>query len=164
MCVYIYIHIYIQWNLSHKKNKIIPFPATSINQRLSYWVKYIKLRKTNTIWYHLCVQSKTRVQMNFWWSRNKVTDIKSKLMIKRALGVRKIWINICTILYIKWISNKDLPYSTYNSTQYLLCNVTYGKINLKRVDKCICLMDSLCCKLRLAQHCKVTILQYFFKK
>ena len=51
-------------------------------------------------------------------------------------------INIYTLLYIKQMTNKDLLYSTRNSTQY---SDLYGKIILKRTDICIFATESLCC-------------------
>ena len=61
---------------------------------------------------------------------------------------------ICTLLYIEWITNKDLLYSTGNSTQYSV--VAYmGKESEKRMDicvcacvcvrVCVCVSGSLCC-------------------
>ena len=51
-----------------------------------------------------------------------VTDVENKLMVtggKRGRGINwEIEINIYTLLYIKWITNKDLLYSTGNFTQY----------------------------------------------
>ena len=42
------------------------------------------------------------------------------------------------------IDNRDLLYSTGNSTQYSVMAYT-GKESKKRVDICICITDSLCC-------------------
>ena len=49
----------------------------------------------------------------------------------------------CTLLYIKQISNKNLWYSTGNSTQYSV--MAYMGKESKKVDICICITDSLCC-------------------
>ena len=49
-------------------------------------------------------------------------------------------IDIYTVLYIKYITNKDL-YSTGNSTEYSV--MAYMGKESKRVD--ICITDSLCC-------------------
>ena len=35
----------------------------------------------------------------------------------RKVIVREFGINIGALLYLKWITNKDLPYSTWNSAQ-----------------------------------------------
>ena len=32
--------------------------------------------------------------------------------------VREFGMDMCTLLYLKWITNKDLPYSTGNCVQY----------------------------------------------
>ena len=31
--------------------------------------------------------------------------------------VREFWMDVHTLLYLKWITNKDLPYTTGNSAQ-----------------------------------------------
>ena len=62
------------------------------------------------------------MQMNLFTNRNTVTDIESKPMVtswERGGEINKeIGIDIYTLLYIKQIANKDLLYSTWNSTQY----------------------------------------------
>ena len=46
-----------------------------------------------------------------------------------------------TLLYLKWITNKDLPYSTWNSAQCFLDQKgVWG-----RMDTCICMAESLRC-------------------
>ena len=54
----------------------------------------------------------------------------------------KIRIDIYILLYIKQITNKDLLYSTGNPTQYPV--MAYMGKESKRVDICICIIDSLC--------------------
>ena len=55
-------------------------------------------------------------------NRNKPTGIENKLMAakrERGGGInQEFGININTLLHIKQITNKDLLYSTGNSTQY----------------------------------------------
>ena len=34
--------------------------------------------------------------------------------------VREFGMDMCTLLYLKWITNKDLLYSTWNSAQYYM--------------------------------------------
>ena len=50
----------------------------------------------------------------------------------------------CTLLYLKRITNKDLPYSTGNSAQCYVNNQS-GKRIWKRIDACVCITESLCC-------------------
>ena len=70
-------------------------------------------------------------------------------MITRGEGVGginwEIGIDIYTLLHIKQITNKNLLYSTGNSTQYSV--MTYmGKESKKEWIICICITDSLCCR------------------
>ena len=50
------------------------------------------------------------------------TDLKNELMVARGEEqeegiVREFENNMYTLLYLKWITNKDLLYSTWNSAQ-----------------------------------------------
>lgn len=55
----------------------------------------------------------------------------------------EIGISICTRLYIKQVTNKNLPRSTGYSTQRSL--PAYTK-RIFKADVCTCTTDSLCCK------------------
>ena len=66
-------------------------------------------------------------------NRNRVTDVENKLVVTEEVGRRRInWeigVDIDTLLYVKYITNKNLLYSLRNYSQYL-----YGLIwkqNLK---------------------------------
>ena len=48
------------------------------------------------------------------------------------------------LLYLKWITNKDLLYSTGNSAQ-MVCGSLDGKGVWGRMDTRICMAESLCC-------------------
>jgi len=54
-----------------------------------------------------------------------------------------LWMYMYTLLYFKWITNKDLLYSTRN------CLRLYGSLDGRgvwgRVDTCICMAESLSC-------------------
>ena len=80
---------------------------------------------------------------------------------KRKGGINwEIGTDICTLLYIKQITNKNLLYSTGNSTQYsVMAYMVKESKNERRVDICICITDSLCCIPKLTHHCKSTRLQ-----
>ena len=52
-----------------------------------------------------------------------LTDLENEFMVTRGEGevggiVREFGIDMSTLLYLKWITNKDLLYSTGNSAQY----------------------------------------------
>ena len=77
-------------------------------------------------------------------------------------------INIYTLLYIKWVNNKDLLYSTENYTQYLV--ITYnGKESEKEYINNIYIyththtyiyLNHFAVHLKLTKLCKLTILQF----
>ena len=51
------MHIYNGILLSHKKNEIMPYAATRIDVEI-VTLSEVRKRKTNTIWYHLYMESK----------------------------------------------------------------------------------------------------------
>ena len=62
------------------------------------------------------------IQMNLS-TKQKETDIESKLVVAKGEGVGRgtdweFGISRCKLLYIGWINNKVLLYSTGNSIQY----------------------------------------------
>ena len=55
-------------------------------------------------------------------SRKRLTDLENELMVASGEEweeeiVRELGINMYTLLYLKWITNKDLLNSTWNSAQ-----------------------------------------------
>ena len=67
-------------------------------------------------------------------NRNRVTDVENKLTVTNGERGKEInWeigIDIYTLWYIKQITNKNLLYSTWNSTQYSV--MTYmGEVSKK---------------------------------
>ena len=86
----------------------------------------------------------------FLQNRNRLPDLEIKSMVTKGetwgeVINQETGINVYTLLYIKQIVNKDLLYSTKNSTQNSV--ITYmGKESEK---ECVCIYiyvsDSLCC-------------------
>ena len=77
--------------------------------------------------------------------RDRETAIENRLVVaKGGSGGEKdweFWINRCKLLYIGWINNKVLLYSTENYIQYPVINH-----NGKKYEKeYICITKSLCC-------------------
>ena len=71
--------------------------------------------------------------------------IENKLVVARGEGVggRMQWeveVSRCKLLYIEWINNKVLPYSTENYIQYLTINHEYTKEYIY-----IYIIESICC-------------------
>ena len=78
--------------------------------------------------------------------RGEEWQVENKLWLPEGKGgqegYREIGVDTYMLLYTKYITNKDLLYSTGNSTQYSI--MTYMEIeSKKRMD--ICITDSLCC-------------------
>ena len=62
------------------------------------------------------------IQMNYLQNRKRHTDLENGFMVARGEGSRKgivrgFRIDMYTLLYLKWITNKALLYSTGNSAQ-----------------------------------------------
>ena len=57
------------------------------------------------------------------WNRNRLTDLEKEFMVARGNDGRRdssgIWVDMNTLLFLKWMTNKDLLYSTGT----LECNV-----------------------------------------
>ena len=65
-----------------------------------------------------------------------------------AVGiVREFEMDSYTWLYLKWITNKDLLYSTWNSAQCYMAAWMGGKLAVcgRGVDTCIRMAKPLCC-------------------
>ena len=55
-------------------------------------------------------------------NRKRLIDLENKFMVALQEGegegmVRELGMDMYTLLYLKWIFNKDLLYSTWNSAQ-----------------------------------------------
>ena len=57
---------------------------------------------------------------------------------------REFWVDMYTLLYLKWITNRFLPYSTGNSGQWYVAAWMGGEFE-GRTDTYICMAESLCC-------------------
>ena len=49
------------------------------------------------------------------------------------------------LLYLKWITNKDLLYSTWNSAQSYVAAWMGGEFGGEWTCVCVCMAESLCC-------------------
>ena len=66
--------------------------------------------------------------------------------------VRKFGMDMYTLLYLKWITNKDLLYSTWNSAQRYLEAWVGGEFGGERIHVYVWLSPSAV-HLKLSQHC-----------
>ena len=75
------------------------------------------------------------------------TNLENELMVARREGwgdriVREFGMNVYALLYLKWVANKDLLCSTWNSAQCYKAAWMRGVWG--RMDTCICMAESLC--------------------
>ena len=86
---------------------------------------------------------------NLYNIQNNYLPIKDKLKKKSRGGInREIGVDKYILLYIKWITNKDLLDNTWNSTHYSVMTCM-GKESKKRVDICIYKLIPLSAHLKL---------------
>ena len=76
--------------------------------------------------------------------RKRLTDLENKLIVAVWEGIVTDFGKVrCTLLYLKWITNKDLLYSTWNSAQ---CYVAAGwEESLEANGYMVSMIRFLCC-------------------
>ena len=62
--------------------------------------------------------------------------------------VREFGMDMYVLLYLKWIANKDLPYSTWNSAQCYVATRMGGSLGENRYR-----LSPFAVPLKLSQHC-----------
>ena len=138
------VHIYtMEYYSAIKKNEIMPFAATWMDLEIVI-LSEVSQRKTNIGWYHLYAESKKDwYKWTYLQNRNGLTDLENELMVTRWEGwgegiVREFGTDMYTLLYLKWITNRDLLYSTGNSAR---CHVAawMGVGVWGGMDTCICM-------------------------
>ena len=131
ICIYIYTHNGI---LAIEKNEILPFSTTWLD--LEY-IMLSKISQKEKDKYHtislICgIYLKEMIQMNLF-TKQKPTCRYQKQMhgyqtgnVGRRIN-QALQLNTHILLYIRKITNKDLLYSTGNSTQYSVITYLYEK-------------------------------------
>ena len=81
---------------------------------------------------------------------SRLTDIESRLVVAKMEGGGRgmeweVGVSRCKLLYIEWINNKVLLYSTENYIQYPMINHNGKEYFFKNKDVYICITESLCC-------------------
>ena len=119
------------------------FSATWMDLKIIILNEVCQKRKTNTVWYHLHVESKIQHKWTYLWNRNRLTE--SKLVVAKVGGQRgglgvwdqQIETSICRM-------NKQQEYSVQNRGLY---SVSCDKLQWERIWKIIyiCITESLCC-------------------
>ena len=76
--------------------------------------------------------------------------------------VRGFGMDMNTLPYLKWITNKDLSYSTWNSPQYYMASWMGGEFGGEGIHVHVWL-SPFAVHLKLSQHCSSAIHQYKIK-
>ena len=91
----------------------MPFAATWMDLEMIILSEVqVRKRKTNTICYHLYMESKVWNKWACLWSENRLTDIENRLVVAwgRWSGGVKDWefgAGRCKLLHIRWVNNKS---------------------------------------------------------
>ena len=109
-----------------KKNEIMSFAATWMQLEFSI-LSEVNQKEKDTMWYHLYVESKIWHKWTYLQNRNRLTDIEIRLVVAKGEGggTGMDWdfgVGRCKLLYLEWINNKVLLYSTGNYIQSLGIN------------------------------------------
>ena len=145
-------HTHTQCNiLNHKKNEIMPCEATWMDLEMIRLSDANQI-KTNTIWYHLYLESKNSAEELMYWVRQKVcsgfpvtsygktwtfcptqynretnSQTEKPVVTRREGrgGIHQEWgISRYKLSHLKQVSNQDLLHSTEDYIQYLA--ITYN--------------------------------------
>ena len=76
--------------------------------------------------------------MDYIQKRKRLANLENKLMVARREGlgqeiVREFGMDMYTLLYLKWITNKALLYSTWNSAQCYMAAWMGGAFGRERI-------------------------------
>ena len=99
---------------------------------------------------------KKMIQMNLQ-NRKRLTDLEKELMVARGERwregiVREYEMGMYTLLYLKWKTDKDLLYSTWNSAQFYVATWMAGEAGEEWMYVYVWL-SPFAVHLKLSQHC-----------
>ena len=89
------------------------------------------------------MESKIRYKSTYLGNKNRLTDLENRLVVAKWEGGRgrKEWefgISRCKLLYIEWINNKVLLYSTGYYVQYPLISHNGKEYEEEYIYVCVC--------------------------
>ena len=131
------LHIYTQWNITQplKKNELMPFTATWMDP------ENVILSEVSQTEKEKCHMTLSYVDSKKKWY--KWTSLKNRKRLYRLRKqsydcrgkriVRESEIDKHTLLYLKWITNKYLLYSTWSSAQCYVAAWMGGKFGRERI-------------------------------
>ena len=105
----------------------------------------VSQRKRNIVWHPLYVESKEEIiQMYLLTKQKEIHRLRKQTYSCWGEGiVRELEMVMCILLYLKWITIKDLLHNTRNSAQCYVSLDVWGF--WRRVDTCTGISESLGC-------------------
>ena len=149
-----------QYNPKDFSNAVLSW-SPRLSQSKESWKKLFKLRDGGT---SLVVPPDHQGNPKWMYPqhRNRLTDLENELTVARRgewgeAIVRKSGIEMYTLLYFKWITNKDLLYIPGNSAQCYVPAWMGGECEGEWIHAYAFM------HMKLSQHCSSAILQYKIK-
>ena len=140
------VHIYKGILLSHKKKIKNNAICSNMAGPGDYHTKWSKPEKDYVIWYHisdisLTCEPKIWHKRTFLQKKHTHRHREKTCGCQGSMGVGEGWtkfgISRCKLLYLEWINNKVLLYTTRNYTRYAVINY-----NHKEYEKeCTCMYN-----------------------
>jgi len=149
----------MQYYSAIRKNEIMPLAATWMDIE-SVTLNEVSQRRRNSVWHPLYAESKKKWCK--WTYKTKQTHrLRQWTYICRREGwgegfVREFGIDTYRVLYLKWVTDKVLLYSTGNSAQWYVAAWMGGEFGWEWIRVCMYIYIWLSCflvHLKLLQHC-----------
>ena len=149
------VNIYNEVLLMHLKDEVMPFAATWMDLEIVILSEESQ-RRRNIIWHPLYVESEKK------WYKWAYKPERTHRLREWTYGCqgkgcregifREFGINMYTLLYLKWITNKDLLYSTWDFAQCYLAAWLGGEVGGEWAHIYVWL-SSFAGYMKLSQHC-----------
>ena len=81
----------MEYDSGTESNEIMPFATTQMHLQIIVLSEVSQKNKTNTIWYHLYVESKIWHKSTYLQNRNGFTNIEKRLVVAKERGLEKGW-------------------------------------------------------------------------
>ena len=146
----------MEYHSAIKKEWRMPFAATQMDWQIVI-LREESQRRRNILWHPLHAESKKKwYKWIYLQNRKRLTDLENELMVAEGKDEGKwqieSWMNMYTLLYLKWITNKDLLYSTWDSIQRYVAAWMGGKFGGEWIHVYVWL-STFAVHLKLSQYC-----------
>ena len=86
LCVCMYAYIYtVEYYSATKKNEIMRLVSTWVDLEIIV-LSEVNQKETNTMWYHLYVESKVWHKWTYLWNRHILTDLEKRIVVAKGEG------------------------------------------------------------------------------